>query len=293
MAIDGVITRMMALRETLPESEAKIARWILDNPRQALEMTVRDLSLASDSSQAAVIRLCKSLEVDGFQQLKVLLTADVVREEMGDDGKRFSEISPHTPFTQLLHNFEAAILQSIRETMRSLPEDHLQMLADWVITAPRLVVYGVGASAVVGMDCYQKLLRMGFNVAWVEDFHMAAVAVSQLGPTDVAIVISYSGETSEVLEVAQMARDRAVRIVAATRFSNRNPLEDIADLTFHVHALEPVLRVGATGSLLASLAVVDTIMLFIANKYAELMYPRLQKTRDAVLAHRRPAVIRE
>ena len=80
--ISGVLRRIEDNLNYLSLSEKKVAQWILDHPHEVLTMTVKEVAHHAQSSQAAVTRCCHTLQVDGFGQLKVLLTADLVREEL-------------------------------------------------------------------------------------------------------------------------------------------------------------------------------------------------------------------
>ena len=279
--------RIEASIPTLAESEAKVARWILSHPSEVLNYTVRQLAHASDSSQAAVTRLSHSLQIKGYNTLKVLLTADVVRHEGHVSAVHFSEIQPDTPFSDIVQVFEQRAIASVRGTLRNISEEHLEMARQWIVGAERILVYGVGASAVVAQDFHQKLIRLGLAAFRAEDFHMTATSAGQFQPHDLVVVVSHSGETSEVLEIAEIARRRHVQLIALTRFAPRNPLAEISPLTFYISAEEPLQRISATYSVLASLVIVDTIVLYLANKHAELVYARLQDSRQAVLGHRR------
>lgn len=77
-----------------------------------------------------------------------------------------------------------------------------------------------------------------------------------------------------------------MQLIALTR-APRNPLAETAPLTFYINAEEPLERIGATYSVLASLVITDTIMLYLANKHADMVYARLKDSHQAVLGHRR------
>lgn len=286
MTISGVLERLESNVDQLAESEARVARWILAHPQEVLGLSVRELARRADSSQAAVTRLCRSLQIGGYHTLKVLLAADLVRQE-NDTVYEYAEIRPETPFESILKGFAQGVQTSLRATLEGLSEDHLAIVSEWIRGASRVLIYGVGASAVVADDLSQKLMRLGYPVNRYTDYHLAAMATALLEPHDLAIVISFSGETEEVLELAALVKSRGTPLVAITQFRKKNPLIDQARLAFFVTAVEPTPRIGATTSILASLAVGDALALYLANRDAARAYRHLKNTEEAIKSHRR------
>lgn len=61
----------------LPESEKKVAEYILANAKEVLNMTIHELATKAEASSAAVVRFCRSLGIEGFPALKIRLSAEV------------------------------------------------------------------------------------------------------------------------------------------------------------------------------------------------------------------------
>ena len=81
MAIaSGGLVLLKEMRHALPPSEQKIADYILANPQDIVTMTVSELGEVSQTSGAAVTRLCKSLQLKGFQELKLRINGDLGRK---------------------------------------------------------------------------------------------------------------------------------------------------------------------------------------------------------------------
>lgn len=281
MPISGVLERIGSSLDLLSESEAKIARWVLDHPENVLKLTVRELAKEAASSQAAVIRLCRTLKIDGYSTLKVLLTADLVRNER-QSSSGYPEIDPHESFDAQLQSFARAAEDSILGTLNNLNKADLQRVSERLRTAGRVFIFGVAASHVAADDLAQKLTRLGYPAAHWSDIHLAVMSAALMGPTDVGILISFSGMTREVLDMAALMRQRNAFVAVITQFRPKNPLAEYADVVFHVTASEPTPRVGATTSVIASLLIGDALMLWLANQDTERTLECLKATEDAV-----------
>ncbi len=285
MAISGVLDRLSSTLPTLANSEARIARWILENPRQLVDLTVKDLAHITGSSQAAVIRLCKSIQVSGYQALKVSVVADIAREDRPPDS-RFLEIDPNTSLSGAIHSLKRQTVMGINRTLNDMRESDIDRVVNRIKLARWIAAYGIGASAIVVKDFQQKLWRLGLPVFWSEDFHIMATIVGQLSPADIFLAVSYSGETAEVLELTQLARKRGAFVTALTRFDRKNPLSKLADLPIYVYAYEASPRIGASSSLISSLTATSALLFAVANTLAETAQTKLSDTLNAVRTHR-------
>ena len=59
----------------LSKSERKVAEWLLANARRAIDATINDVAFGADVSEPTVIRLCRSMGLAGFRELKTHLIA--------------------------------------------------------------------------------------------------------------------------------------------------------------------------------------------------------------------------
>lgn len=283
--ISGVLRRIEDNLDALSSSEKKVAQWILEHPHEVLTMTVREVAHHAQSSQAAVTRCCHTLQVGGFGQLKVLLTADLVREEH-QNTLSYAEIDPDSPFEKQLQSLLGLVDQSIHRTVNGLNLSDLSTIGDALVRAPRILVFGMAASGVVAQDLTVKLVRLGYPAFFWADFHVAFTTASLLSREDVAFLISYSGSTREVLDLANLCHDRGCHVFAMTEFQPKNPLLDRVDRALHISAVEPTPRIGATTSLLASLTISDALILWLANHHADHVVQALDATHQAVVSHR-------
>lgn len=66
----NVLIKIKENLELLSKSERKLAEWILQYPKDGIHMTVTGLAKEADSSPATIVRLCHSLGLAGFPDLK-------------------------------------------------------------------------------------------------------------------------------------------------------------------------------------------------------------------------------
>lgn len=262
----------------LPPSERKIASYIIENPGEAISLTAIELGRRSSTSGAAVIRLCKSLNLKGFQDLKLRIAGDL--QKTNDQG--FRDIEPNEPLLSVIDKMTNNSVQTIRETAELLNTDELQEAVEALRKARRIHFIGVGASSIIALDAQQKFLRIDKNTYTFTDIHMAATQVANAGEQDVVVGISFSGETLEVAKVLRLAKQKNVKTISLTKYGN-SPVTEQADIKLYTSTTkEPAFRSGATSSRIAQLHVIDILFMCVASLQYDETVKHLDATRDAV-----------
>jgi DNA-binding MurR/RpiR family transcriptional regulator len=109
--------------------------------------------------------------------------------------------------------------------------------------------------------------------------------VALLSRGDIAIGISHTGTTLDVIELLNLAREHGATTVAITNFP-RSPITAVADHVLTTAARETTYRSGAMASRLAQLTVVDCIFVGVAARGRAKTKRALEVTAAAVQARR-------
>lgn len=263
---------------TLPPSEKKIATYILEHPHEAISLTANELGKRSSTSGAAVIRLCKSLNLKGLHELKLRIAGDLQKtEEHG-----FRDIEPNESTLSIIEKMTNNSIQTIRETAELLSIDKLQRAVEVLRKARKIHFIGVGASSIIAKDAEQKFLRINKTAFAFEDMHMAATLVANAEKDDVVVGISFSGETPEVANILQLAKENNAQTISLTKYGNW-PVTEQAEINLYTSATrEATFRSGATSSRIAQLQVIDILFMSVASLQYEDTVKHLDATRDAV-----------
>ena len=102
-----------------------------------------------------------------------------------------------------------------------------------------------------------------------------------LDTDDVAVGISFSGRTAEVLRALRLAHGRGALAVAVTG-NPASPIAAAADLVLVMIARETELRAAALASRMAQLAVIDVLFARVAQLRYDDLGAALEMTRTAV-----------
>ncbi|MFC9315327.1 MurR/RpiR family transcriptional regulator [Streptomyces nigra] len=282
------VTRIRAGRPTLPPSLRRVADAVIADPAGSSELSIGALAERAATSPATVLRFCRTLGFGSYPQLRLSLAAAVAHERAvgGEQSALGTDIDPSDSLEQIVKKIIYNEVRALDETSRSVDPSVLGRAVDAITGARRIDIFGVGASAFVGQDLHQKLHRIG-HIAFVwTDVHAALTATALLGPGDVAIGISHSGETEDTVEPLTVAAARGATTVALTNFP-QSPLAQAADLVLTTSARETPFRSGATVSRIAQLALVDCLFVAVAQRTYDTAAEALQETYTAVQRRRK------
>ncbi|KDN87769.1 MurR/RpiR family transcriptional regulator [Kitasatospora cheerisanensis] len=286
---DDLLARIRHRRDQLPPAERGIADLVSADPGLAAERTITELARAAGTSETTVHRFCRSLELRGYAQLRLARAAEAERLRADDraDLDLSRDLGPEDAPAQLVRKVGRASARAAEETAAGLDLDVLAALGEGVRRARRILVVGVGSSALAALDASQKLQRLGHGAVFAGDVHAALMIAALLEPGDLAIGFSHSGRAREVVEVLEEARAARAGTAAVTS-SPRSPAAAAADLVLLTAARETAFRSGGTASRTAQLTVVDALYVTLAQHDHARIVDGLERAHDAVRRHRRP-----
>ena len=276
--VSGVLKMVVNRVEQLPDSERKIAEYILENPYEVVNCKVNDLANKTNSSGAAVIRLCKSLGLTGFQDLKVRIAGDLGKpSETG-----YRDIEQEETAEMIVQKTLNNSIQSLRDSSEVINYEELKKAIEALLKARNVHFFGIGASAIIALDAQQKLLRINKSATAFSDAHLVATLIANAEPEDIVFTISFSGETNEVIEVTKLAKEQGVKTISLTKYGPSS-VASLADINLYTsYSKEAPFRSAATSSRLAQLFIIDILFLSMATEQYEETIKSIDKTREAI-----------
>ena len=155
----GGLTMIKNTVAKLPDSERKIAEYILNNPHTVVNSTAGELGRLANASSAAVIRLCKSIGVSGFQELKVRVAGDLAR----DTEQGYRDIETNETIQSIVKKTASNSIQSLSDTAELVNYKEVERAVLALIGAKNIHFFGIGASHIIAIDAQQKFLRINKN----------------------------------------------------------------------------------------------------------------------------------
>lgn len=233
-----LIIEKLQNQKCMTVAEAGIASYLVAHGRDLKRYSTRDLADATYTSAATVVRLCKKLGFSGFNEFK-----DRFLEEQRFLEQREDAVDANFPFTKednamrMANRIAQLHAQTIEDTMSLLHYRDLQKATRLLQRCGRVHIFSFGTTLNQAESFREKMLKIGRRVSISNNLNYQLYEARCLTPNDLAITISYSGETAKILTVAQACRERHVPILALTSYGD-NSLTSYADCKLSLSSKE-------------------------------------------------------
>jgi RpiR family carbohydrate utilization transcriptional regulator len=242
----------------LRKSDRKVAEAVLADPVKILHSTVAQTAEIAGVSQPTVIRFCTSIKCEGFQDFKLRLARSLA---LGTSATH-SVIANTDTTTEVASKIFDYTMTSLDWARHHLDLQSLEDAVDRLAAASRIEFFGFGASGVVAQDAQQKFPLFGVPCGAENDTHQQVMIASILRSGDVAVVISNTGATRSLIEVARLVKSRGCTVIGL--LGTRGPLALDCDVTIVVETLDNTNVFTPTISRIAMLALVDILSTAVA-----------------------------
>lgn len=250
------------------KSEKKVADFLMNFEGPLSSLNLELTAKRAGVSQPTVVRFAKAMGFPGYREFRTgLIRVEAVPEEE-EHSLSCEELSlgEGTTVEEVPEAVIRGAEQHLRETLKHVSPMRLQAITEALIHARKVAVYGVENSAAIAMDLVTKLLFLGMDAVYYQDYFLQTMGTACLTPEDVAIGVSYTGTTVQTVEALRQARRRGAITVAITN-SGKTPLAETADMVIATENTQ-FLYGNAIFSRISQMAVVDMIYMgVIANDY--------------------------
>lgn len=272
----SALIRMREIEEFSSNTEKTIIKYIIKNPGKVIEYSIHELAIKTYSSPATILRLCKKIGFSGYREFRMAISYELAMQEKSYSEEK-KEITKLDNIHEIVEKITYKNIISIEDTKKLMDFQTLEKIVDLIYRSKMISLFGIGSSLYVARDAYLKFLRLGKSCSVNEDWHSQLVQARNMKKEDLGIVISYSGQTVEMIECMKAMRENETPIVSITRYG-ASPIGDMSTYSLYVAANESIFRSGAMSSRISQLNIIDILYTAYANKTYDYSLDRLSKT---------------
>ena len=278
----NLIRRITENQASLRKSEAKVANYVLANASEVIKMRIVDLASRSEVSEPTVIRFCKAIGFDGFQSFKLQLAQQL---GLGSVFTQFA-VADNDTVADLINKVFDTTVGSLITAREEINSEVLEQAITTISNARRVEFYGFGASGSVAADAQHKFFRLQLSSAAYTDPHIQRMSAISLGPEDVVVAISQSGETQALLQSVELAREAGANVIGLA--PHNTSLSRVCNLAIYVNMEEDLKSFTPVSSRIAHLVVIDVLATGVARHRKPLLKEHLKRLEKSQKALRAP-----
>ena len=255
----STFVKIKALRQSLSSSEAKLADFTLNSANAIRNLSSVELAKVVGVSQSSVVKFSQKLGYKGFPAFK-LAVIDALNDETSEP-KLHGKITLNDSLEQIAEKLLSSKLAVLTETKNLNEAPAVEKAVELLKSAKRILICGLGGSALVAKDFSYKLQKLGMPAIAEPDGHAQLAYVATFSKGDLVIAISESGMTREIAEVVKQAKKNSSSVISVTKFGS-SLVADLADVKLYSVAEGESVRLSSILARTAQDFVID--ILFIA-----------------------------
>ncbi len=256
----GIIAQVQRGIDSFSPAEKRVAEYIVSRPREFLNQPIAQIAQIANVSQPTVIRFCRTLGAAGLSDLKLRLAAAVTGTIPVSHAQITDDDSTVELGSKVLSNTASAILK-LRDQINQTSVDRA---IDLLSKSKRTEIFASGSGFAVAVDAQAKLLRVGIACGYLPSEAEQLLAAELLEAGGVALILDNDGRSSALRDIADIARERGVTVIALTL--GQTALARRADIAIVIDHVEDVQTQLPMVSRILHLLVVDILAVGIAMR---------------------------
>ncbi|MET1400251.1 MurR/RpiR family transcriptional regulator [Yersinia enterocolitica] len=262
--------------DLLSKSERKVAEVILASPQTAIHSSIATLAKLANVSEPTVNRFCRRLDTKGFPDFKLHL-AQSLANGTPYVNRNVEEDDSVSAYTGKIFESTMASLDMVKN---NLDIAAINRAVDLLTQAKKISFFGLGASAAVAHDAMNKFFRFNIPVIYFDDIVMQRMSCMNSSEGDVVVLISHTGRTKSLVELAHLARENDATVIAIT--THDTPLANEATLPLLLDVPEDTDMYMPMVSRIAQLTLIDVLATGFTLRRGAKFRDNLKRVKDAL-----------
>lgn len=259
----SALSRLRESRGSMSATEQAVSDYLLSHQGEAMELSIYQLAEKTFSSPSTVIRMCQRIGFAGYKEFRQAVTCEVAVRRM-NQGQERREITRSDSLDEIVDKVTYQNIMSLQDAKDLIDTSTLRTCVELLNEARTVLLFGLGASLCAVRDLNLKLLRLNKPCVVNEDWHTQLLQARNATDRDLAIVVSYSGETAEVIQCVKALRENRTPIVAITR-QESSPVAELADYNLYTIDDGAAFQAGTMSARMSQLNMVDILFAAYAN----------------------------
>ena len=270
-----ILERIHASYYQLTATERRVADYVLAQHTQVQFMSITQLADECGTAEATISRFCRSLKLKGFNAFKIELARHSVPA-----AAKVQPQSIDTPAGRCQEVGRQAV-EAVNQTIELVQPHQVAQAVELIEQAPRVMCIGSGGSMILANECAHMFSTVTGKFFSVSDSHMQMSAVATLEQDSIILLFSYSGATTNGLQVLEVAKQRGIKTILITRFP-KSPAAKLADVVLRCGSNEGPFQLGSVAAKIAQLVVVDMLFQEYFSRNREICEENIQSIASAL-----------
>ncbi len=276
----NLLERLSTQQEQLNRSERKVAKVIAADPQSATRMSIAALAELAQVSEPTVNRMCRSFGLKGYPDFKLELAQSMAR------GTPYvsQSVNQNDSSAQYTDKIFTSTMASLDAARQQVDSKAIERAVDYLSQAQQICFCGMGASGAVAQDALHKFFRFNIPVVAHNDYLIMRMTAAASKRGDVLVLLSFTGRTKEMLEVARIGRVAGALVISIT--APDSPLAHESSLVLGVESPEDTDVYMPMQSRMIQLTLIDVLATGVILRRGEDFHSHLKAIKQSLTGTR-------
>ena len=275
-----ILERIHASYYQLTATERKVADFVLANHALVQFMSITQLADECGTADATISRFCRSLQLKGFNAFKLELAKHAATVSAAEFAAKQNVADYDTPEGRC-QEVGRLNQEAVSQTIELVNQKSVEKAVDLLERAGKVISMGAGGSMVMASDFAHLFSTVSGKFFTIADSHLQMSAVATMDPGDVVVLLSYSGATTNGIQILELAKSRGLPTILVTRYP-KSPAANLADVVLLCGSNESPVQQGSIRAKVAQLVVMDVLYQEYCYRNKESCQENLQSIASAL-----------
>lgn len=249
----------------------------MEHPNEVTNMSVTELAEKTNVSEATVMRMSKKAGCKGFYHFKISLARNI--QEENTDSNFEINLNDYNTSIQNIFQYKCEELKKCDELIdREMVKKSLELIK----SCDTLYIFGAGNTNPLAVYAAYQFNQYGIRTNVDISPEMQTNAAFQMTEKDACLLISNSGSTNMIVDIATIAKERKTPSIAITSYA-KSPLVNLVDQVLLSFTSEKIYFEAISSTRMAHMAIIDMLLLLLSVD-EDGKYHRYSSDREEFLA---------
>jgi DNA-binding MurR/RpiR family transcriptional regulator len=235
----------------LTTSEQRVFSYIYNAQKAVTKMKINDLAVATFTSKTVIINMTQKLGFSGYADFKYYLRSNN-RQTFKSESK---------------YDAEYYLKDNINKTLGLVDQEVMKSVSRQIQKAKTVYIVARGTSKAVGNYLEHLLLTIGIRCIFLDDYNLISIVSLSLEPNEFLILLSLSGNTTKMVEIANMAKTRGAKTASITTFTT-NSVSKISDYNLFCSSDDSITKNNDSKSRIGMFIIVELLVATLKDNLA-------------------------
>lgn len=280
----NILATAKFLLPSLTPSEKKVAEFVIASPKEATGMSLQKMAKRCECGEATVVRLCRTIGVSGYAEFKRLLSKQLLSPPSKEETDIFG--SAHG-MSQIVESVFKLNILNLRKTLEVAAMEEYENACEVLAYTKKICFFAIGDAMFPCNYASLRFRRLGYDCYADSDADIQIVNACNMKEGDVAIAISHSGRTKQVVEAMRIAKERGAVTICITK-AGKSELTKYSDIVLYNVTTDTSIDKEVIARRVAEQAMLDAIYIGVLQKLEMNSFVKLQEVSDNLKVNKLP-----